>query len=502
MRIDALPPRVVVGIMALCFMLLAAFFSQRWFGHLPHVLDSHTMYMHSKMMASGYLCMPPDPNPDFFSVFDTYTQNGYCSASFPGHVFLLTIGQLLQVPWIVNPFMGALLLVAVFILGREIDGRQTGYIAAGLTMLSPFIVAMASEFMNSITTGFCLILFLWSYIRLLKTWRPKYAVIAGVLVGYSFLTRVQATVPFALPMGLHALYMLYKSPRERFKPIVLMALLFASSVAMLCAYNYRVTGDPFITAYQVSDNSSLSMYIMKFAHWSAWENIYNDFARATAQYNQLHTGIFGWQTSSLVFAMLLLLTRQQPPYSGLLTCCVVSQYLGLVFVHGMHGSVFEPRYVFESAPIYILWTAAWFRRMPAMAGILIRKAHGFTREQYIGASAGVLIVLSACALPHKVADLYAKYIDNYWQGNLPYLRAIMRRAQHPSLVFLGPEKAFEYTVFMQPAQDTDRIIFVRDTGDNYWKMMERYPDRYYYRVENKMMKEIVCDVEHSPYEKY
>ena len=169
------PPAVFVSLCCLVFLVLAGTLSQLIFGGLPHITDTQTQYMQAKLFAQGKLYEESHPLSKFFD-FPFAVNNGkFYSQYFPGHPLLLALGMLAGAPWLVNPILGALTVAATYLLANEIAGRRAGYIAAILVMISPFIVFMSSEYMNHATTLLFLTLFLFGYIRLLKTGMYRYA---------------------------------------------------------------------------------------------------------------------------------------------------------------------------------------------------------------------------------------------------------------------------------------------------------------------------------------
>lgn len=474
-RLGSCPPHRIVGIECLIFFAVAAILSQVMFAGLPHVADSHGMYMHSKIMASGKWCETSPRWRIFFTFQSMINTRAFCSVSFPGHVMLLTLGQWVGAPWLVNPLMGALGLIAIFLLARELDGKTTALIAASMALLCKYFIFMSSEYMNSVSSMFFLVMFVYAYVRMVDVRLRRYALLAGVCIGCAFITRVQSTVPFTLPIVLHGLWLAASKPRSHALNMVIVGVMAMPFVGFLLYYNIQLTGEPLITAYQKSDNNGLSLYIGRFAYWQSWREIGTDISRALVQISMLHRIPFGWFTSSLLFVPLLFMLRSRPHYSGLLMACCLSQGVALIFLFGMSGTVFEPRYIYESVALLIILSAAAIRRLPA---VLHHIYPAQPMQVYQGIVTATLGVFYLSAVP-TVYMFYTLYSHNFFEGNESYYRYVMEAVEKPALVFL-PYEQFRWVYFTMPPHDDSPVIFVHDRGERDILLMMYYPKRHVY----------------------
>ncbi|MEW6363083.1 MAG: glycosyltransferase family 39 protein [Acidobacteriota bacterium] len=102
-------------------------------------------------------------------------------------------------PFVLPPLMGALCLVVLYRLGKEISGRAAGYAAAVLAFLSPPLVSFSTIAMSDVVASFFICLA--TLFLLLSRRRIAFAAYAGLCLGAALLTRPNMAL-FAVPAGL------------------------------------------------------------------------------------------------------------------------------------------------------------------------------------------------------------------------------------------------------------------------------------------------------------
>lgn len=472
-RISSLPAHWYVGGCAIGFLLLAASISQGVFGGIPHVGDTHAQFVHAKIFASGHFYLDSHPLRQFFDFQNMINDGRYYSVYAPGHAAMLAIGHLTGAPWLINPALGSLTVIAVYLLAREIGGKSAGFTAATLMLVSPFVVFMSSEYMNNVTCMLFLTLFLFCYIRQHKTGSWRYAIAAGLCVGYAFITRPQSTLPFALPMAFHAMGILVQNPGKHFARTLCMAMAFTLFVALLLGYNVIMNGNPWVMSQ--TDPTKFITHLTSTE--SILKRLPDDIARLNKTVSSLHAYLFGWPTSSLIFVMLLFMFQGQQRYGTLLIVCCLSQLASLI-INPFYSMIFGPRYLYETSSSLIVLTALCLVRMPA---IIRNRLH--TRLPY-GATRGAITIMIAAlflmAFPSHILSRYKDYKNHYWEGNADFYHNVMRNVQTPALVFCTSYKNFRWVYFMGPPLDSNPVIVALDKGKENQKLMEYYPDRHVY----------------------
>lgn len=480
-RAGGCPGFLLVAGLALVFFGLTAYASQALFDGIPRLLDSQGMFMHARLLAEGKWCGTQHSLPQFFAFSSAYIQDGkFCSTSYPGHLLLLALGFKAGFPWLVNPLLGGLGVVAIFLLGRTMDGRTTGLIAALLALCSPYMLIMSSEYMNSTTTLLCLTLFFYAYIRMLDTGLRRFALLAGIALGYALITRLHSAIPFAFPILLHAARTFIRAPSRHGLNMGIMALAASCFVAFLLYYNMQITGDPFLFPKQKMRYNEIRFYIASFAEPTKWAMLGTDITRALRQLAQLHHALFGWCTSSLVFIPLLYVMPSRPRYMGLALGCFLAQCLAMVFIYSMQSAALQPRYLYESAGLCLILTAAGLRRLPELLNRIYPMP---ALELYRGAVAMTLCVLTITAIP-SVARQNSKLKYDYSIADVTYLNYIAMFVQKPALILVKPYAKFQFLLYTMPPDDTKDVVFAQDRGEDNAPLLEYYGTRNIYFIDN------------------
>jgi hypothetical protein len=137
------------ALFSVVFFAMACTLSGLLFSHLPHIPDSQLHYVAAKLFASGHLTAPAHPAQHLFPLQYLGVRDGMIYSSYPpGHTVFVALFTLFGLPWLTNPLMGALFVLAVYALAREAGGHTTGLIASTLTLVCTFVVFMSSEFMS------------------------------------------------------------------------------------------------------------------------------------------------------------------------------------------------------------------------------------------------------------------------------------------------------------------------------------------------------------------
>lgn len=465
-------PAYMVGLMMALFFNLAAFATQHLFGGVPHVADAHAQYFHAKAFAEFRLGHPEPAQPDFFNFQTTGFRNNYWYSLYPpGYLVPLGIGHKLGFPWLVNPALGALTLLAVFLLAREITSRGVGYCAAALMLISPFILFMSAGFMNHATCAFFATLFLFFYIRQHKTSSWQYALLAGLSVGFAFITRPQTILFFALPVAVHAIASTCVAFRQRWRGALLMLAGFSLMVAFYLYYNTVLSGAPWLQG-----GADPTHYLKRFSDWEKI-NFQAHWARVNSYFYAYHDAMFGWKYGSLLFVLLLFVLRRAPRYAGLLMACVVAQYLGM-FINPFSDQIYGPRYVYEISPVVVVLSACG---LAAVASFLTGINRRVWPRRPTRAILCVCVTVFFCmALRGEYQWRYNLYRDHYWEGNKDLYEYMMQATEKPAIVFFPNYKEYRLFFFMQPPAADSPVIIARDLWRRNRTLAEQYPGRYLY----------------------
>ncbi len=485
-----LPDRVWVGVAAMAFFSLTYCLSGVLFDHVPTETDSMSQYAGARMFAQGMWAAPSHPLPKFFDTLFFFNDGKFYTFYPPGHMVLLALGHLAGNPAVVNPLLGLLSLIATYFLTHEIGGAKAARIALLLFILSPFIVFLSAEFDNRSTALLCCTLFALFAIKAIKTHRSLYGLIAGLALGYLFITRPQTSVPYALPFVVLGLRMLWYNWRMYWKIFAAMGVGVIPFALFFLFYNFHTNGDPFLTGYQKYWGPKV-VPASGFTTLEFWRSIWPHQAGRVVAYGQLlDRQFFGWPIASLVGVIVLFLVKAQRPFCGLLAASFVSICVALTLTPYV-SIIFGPRYLYETSSIVIALTAIAIARLPAMARRYAKIP--LSASEWRGWMVIVGSALVAVALSTTIRDLYHEYGHDYRIGRPRFARMIDQSVEKPALVLIRGRQLFYGLAYRQPPDDANEIIYAHDLGAENKKIIDYYPNRNVYRVRDEQTIETVRD---------
>jgi hypothetical protein len=165
-RLQRIPGWIYAASLALGLVATALFLSNVVFTRNPHLIDTIAQLFQARIFAGGALTAPAPDDLEFFIAQHIVVRDGQWFSQYPpGHPALLALGLLAGLPWLINPLFAAATLVLVYLIGRRLAGEDTGRLAAGLYLISPFVLFMSASYMNHVTTAFFLALALYAALR-------------------------------------------------------------------------------------------------------------------------------------------------------------------------------------------------------------------------------------------------------------------------------------------------------------------------------------------------
>ncbi len=137
---------------------------------------------------------------------------------FPGPFAWLGFGNLVGGFWgslYVVPIFGALSVLALFLLGKEVFGRWAGFIGAALLAVGYTQVWWARQPSSEVMTQFFALTGLWLLVRFVRGAGPATGVLAGLLLGGAMLVRVDGFLPAAAVPLIFAYDIVTRGPARR-----------------------------------------------------------------------------------------------------------------------------------------------------------------------------------------------------------------------------------------------------------------------------------------------
>ena len=133
---------------------------------IPHVQDDVAYLWQAKVFALGRAWVPAPPSTDFFAQGFILITDGRWFAKYPpGWPLLLVPGLWAGLPWLINPLCAGASLALIYATGRRIYGAAAGAAAAGLGLLSPFLLFMSGSYMAHPATMLAVCVALYAFVR-------------------------------------------------------------------------------------------------------------------------------------------------------------------------------------------------------------------------------------------------------------------------------------------------------------------------------------------------
>lgn len=501
------PVKIVIMGLTLFTFAVTSWVARDVLAGVPHVQDSLTYLFQAETMARGKLWAPAPPLPDFFKQEFLLVQDGRWFGKYPpGYPAVLAVGVLLHIPWLINPILATLTIPLIYQLGKRLYNCRIGLMAALLGASSPFFIFLSGSQMAHAAELFWLILFMASWhiaISREKKWR--WALIAGLAAGITFLTRQLTAVAITAPYFLISTFNSPLSWVKRLKKGILWLTALLPMVGLLFIHQMAVTGnllqDPRLLYWpydqigfgddvgEAPNLLEISLMDEPPGYAVLWRTDPNQSPRGHTVPRGLHNiyrnwqmlqeDLFGWlPLLTFSFIWLLFIWQRPSAVDWLLLLTAVSLVTAELF-YWHSGIMYGPRYFYGSLPAWLLLTARGIQVLARRQGrwltavlllILMGGNLFFYLPQRANSYRGFNFVvgdkvtqIETAVPPNEQALIFVTSpTGNWWEygelflGNTPWLNG--------------------------------RLIFARDLGQQRnLTLRAQFPDRAAYRLQNEQL---------------
>lgn len=352
-------PRPVLAAAAFVLVFAAAY-NHFVFERVPHVHDEAAYLFQARIFLGGHLTAPAPPAPASFDFPHMIIGDRWYSMYPPGFPFLLALGLVFGAPWLVNPLLGALAILLLYLIGVEIYGRRVGLAAAVLGALSIWHLLMSSTMMShtaSMTFNAAFLLFAWRSFR-----RPTVSngLAAGAALGFAYLSRPYNAAVFALPFLAVLAFRTLRDLRGRWRNALAFAVPAALAGAAFFLYNAGTTGDPFLPGYIARYGKAYAVIFGRAATLDFDFTPLASFMQIGENMASLNETLFGWPlTSFWLLLFVLWAARARPADRGkdlLLFSGFISLIVGFFFFWGAFIFI-GARMFYDGLPLLVLLSA-------------------------------------------------------------------------------------------------------------------------------------------------
>ena len=506
----------------ICLSVLVCLFitSQITLRDFPNSADEYSYLISAKLFSAGRLSVPSPSHQKFYDFAHIINDGQFYGKYSPGWPFFLMFGEFLGFPWVINMIFAVLTLVVTYSLARELFSEKIAKISLLLMATNSYFLFNSSSYFSHTSSQFFLLLFVYFYLKRLKTEKSGGWFLLGIILGISFLIRQLEAVVFGFCIFIHYIYFVLRNKkacsgeivkgysgfpvekdpprstrrsrreqlstnaksekirknralrgelkRSAHKPVSALKHLvkwglFLSGFSLLfgifLTYNYLQTGDPFLLPfikYDPGDKLGFHYPYMTSLKSAIMDNII---------YRIIHLNL--WVPFCFVFMFLALFSSER--YSKEYVYLMVTLFISILFAYFFYvfhpGNQYGPRYLYSSSfTIFILMaigiekimTSKWYGYRWVLPGILTLNI-------------GLFIYVSV---------LFANQVDMRMELYNKVKEAHISNA----IVFLESPSGF------MPVQDLTRngiyfnnsVLFVKNFHQENRILMEDFPLRKYY----------------------
>jgi hypothetical protein len=436
-------PALAAGAVALVALFIRGWTAHRVLEGLAHTPDEVAYILQAKWIVADRIYQAISPIQEYLSVPFTYVRDGKWFSMYPiGWPLVLSLGELVGLPWMVSPVCGALYVFVLYLIGKELHGELVGLGAAVLGAFSPMAILMSASFLSHAAAALAIAVFLWLHLVDRRRRSPWIAGMSGLALGFAFAIRPVTALAIAVPFALVLLRDLWKTDDRpdllrRYAAFVLCGL--AGSAPVFIS-NHMISGRALSFAYGFGAHAAFSWESLPFGL------LYLDATAASVLPAAFGWGwgtLSGWVVLSLTlaFACVAFVLGRARRYDWLLAVFLVTLPLSFVTwgFHGLHG--YGPRLYFEAfLGLYLLTSFGFF----LLAGIdATRRPVRFERGKAVAVLAVglfALLTLTTVRTLRTRLELYAGY--NGVDGGLE--KAIGRERLQKALVLLRDDDWFSW----------------------------------------------------------
>ncbi len=224
------------------------------YGGFPMSGDGYAYLTQAKIMAQGRLYVDSHPLRQFFHC-DYMVNNGKYFACYPiGTSLFLLPGVLVGLPWLVNPIVGSLALVAIYYLIKQFFTADAARYGVCFILLGNFFPWMNTTYLSHPSSLLFSSLFMYLFITGFRQRFDGRLFLAGLALGGAVFARPLTAAAIASPILLWGLYRLIKEKRS-YKSVFMFGGGLLIPMLLLLLVNKIQTGNPFVLGYQLQFRS-------------------------------------------------------------------------------------------------------------------------------------------------------------------------------------------------------------------------------------------------------
>ena len=438
------------------------------------VTDDEIVYtFQAKTLLQGRLTNPPPPGKENFdNVFMINDGTQWIGHYNGGHPLWLALGMVLGSPYVTTFLSSALLVLLVFLIGRQLFGDpRVGFLASSLLIVSPFFTMTCASLLSHSTAAVMLSIFVLAFLsgmegQDLTLKRIAAGLVAGLALGYGFNIRPLTAMAFAAPFGLSVILSGRMRERRMLAWLASVTAGFAVVFGLTLLWNRAITGHALLFPIPYLDaGQSVGLGVQDHTLAKGFSNLAVNIAR-------LNAFAFGFPISLLFVAVTLFIKWRRADW--LLWGILASLSVAYLFWWSAGVADLGPVYYFEAMiPIALLTAHGVFSLTASVT-------HRWPQMKYVAYNFLLVnIVLSILIFtPERIGHLRALTS----QIREPY-ELMRQEGVDNAVVFVSslPLKGWVFGYRTASPTLDDSIIMCRFLKrQNNDRVLQAFPDRTYY----------------------
>jgi hypothetical protein len=427
----------------------------------PNSGDEYCYLYEAETFAGGHTWNPAHPLQEFFEFTWVRQMDGRVFAIFPpGWPAVLAAARLAHVPtWLVNPVMGWLSLVLVFLLGRRLYGERAAIVAVVSVFASSFFLFNSASYFSHTFCSVQILALAYFGTRAVDDERLEFAALAGAAAGATLLTRNYSAVWCVLPFAVA----LVRRRRFGWKALAAAGASGIPFVLIYLAYNASTTGHPLVTGL----SGTFGQFDQQFFP-NGW------MARALENLGGRILATIGWTPPALLGLYIwwwVTTPRSRWRFAEFIFPCLVFGY----FIYmDRGGNRYGPRFYYDAFPLMAM----------AASSVVVREA-SYLEKRLSGKFAFYLFAVSLAACLPLLAWHAREEAQIIWMRQEPFRLARQQNLDRAVVLVAtrtgGPRAMAARDLTRNGTGFSGAVLFARDLGSENGRLMAYYPDRAFYR---------------------
>ncbi len=471
---------IIAIVVAVIIYLLASFI----FSYTPITDDEGAYLFQSQIFSEGKLYYPLPPSPENFANKFIILKDGKWCSKYPfGYPLVLAIGTILSFPYIVPIFFGALSILLISLVIKNIYGEEQNFRFVLFPillffLLSPFFLLTSSTLLAHSFNLFLLLVFILCIIKTYNSNNLIYPFLAGLTIGWAFNVRQLTAIAWGFPVFIFVVYMLIRNFKGWLLKIFVMGVPFLVFIIAYFYYSRAITGSFLLAPFNFYDPTEklgfTKVLSIGYQHTPllGLTNLFTSLLK-------INIYMLGWSLP-LLFVFYFLIFGKKNKWERLLVYITVSHFFFYLFYYSPGVSDTGPVYYYELLFPLVLFTVRGINLLQRqMSKVSIK-------ENYLSNLLPMFVILSIIFnllifLPQRLI-----HISNLtYTTNIPYQKMHQRNV-HNAIVFIdklyysGWRLGYKYC---SPDLEDD-IIYVKDRGEQInQKLMDYFEgNRLQYRI--------------------